>query len=178
VVTEEELQRKFASYTNSKLIQIAISEDAYTDIAKAVAAAELRKRNITEDDIETYNDEVIEEMDSFIKKNTVDDLSLLQKNLFYFLLLPIFLLAIIRNFEDDGYVLKAKQAGYYRLAGRGAIIISAIITLIFQWNELAILAGWIAGFIIAYVYDEKFNRQKQIDRLLNYSNLSFKYSPV
>lgn len=135
----------------------------YTELAVTLAIQELSSRNISEDEVKNYKDQQVEKLNTFISRNITDDLNLLQKILFFFIWFPLFNFAFKMNFKDDGYVLKLRQANYYSLSGFVSMFATAFMSM--HLSGLATAALWILFFIPAYLFDEYFNRQRQIQRL-------------
>ncbi|WP_157280380.1 hypothetical protein [Pedobacter borealis] len=165
MMTAEELKKNYSSFSTKKLLEIVDNKFDYTELAVTIALAELSTRQVSEQDIKSYKDEQIEKVESFIKRNILDDLTVLQKNLFYFVWFPLINFAFKQNFRDDGYVLKLKQANYYSLIGFVCFMLTGIISGIYELSNWTSFAIWIFGFAPAYAFDETFNRQNQIKRL-------------
>ena len=127
-MTKEELQETYSKLSTSELMEIVDRKFSYTEIAVIVAMEELSKRNVTETDIQAYKKEIVDKIGQEIKKNVDDDLTLFQKNFFFFIFIPIINFALKRNFEDDGFILKLNQAKYYSLLGFIFLIVSALIS--------------------------------------------------
>ncbi len=161
----EDLQERYAKLSLQELLKILDNKHDYTDLAVTVAFEELSKRNITEEDIREYKEDQVEQAEKFIVRNIVDDLNLLQKNLFFFIWIPIITFAVRQNFRDDGYMLKLRQANYYSLTGFISLILAVLISVYFDFNTLSTLAIWILLFLPAYSFDEFFNRRRQIEAL-------------
>jgi hypothetical protein len=167
MITKEELQEKYATLSPDKLMEIIDNKFDYTELAVTVAIQELSSRNITEDDVKSYKDKQVEKVTTFVKRNIVDDLNLLQKNLFFFIWFPLLTYAFRRNFAEDGYLLKLKQANYYSWAGFISVILIGSSPVVFE-AELSTpttIAIWIACFIPTYLLDEFFNRRRQIEKM-------------
>jgi hypothetical protein len=105
-----------------------------------------------------------------LKRNIVDDLNLLQKNLFFIFWIPLLTFAFKRNFAEDGYLLKLKQANYYSWAGFISFMFIGTVPVFLEINlsGYVTIAIWIAGFIPAYLLDEFFNRRKQIKKMQSF----------
>lgn len=164
-MTPEELKKTYLKLSTVELLEIVDNKFDYTALAVSIALAELASREVSEQDINHYKDSQIEKAITFIKRNISDDLNLLQKNLFYFIWFPLINFAFKQNFRDDNYILKLKQANYYSLIGFLVFISTGVLSAIFNYNNLISFAIWIVGFIPAYIFDEKFNREKQINKL-------------
>jgi hypothetical protein len=164
-MTREDLQQTYSKMPTEKLLEILDRKFDYTELAVSVALEELGSRKVSEEEIKDYKTEQVNNLNTFIKRNISDDLTLVQKNLFYFLWLPILNFAFKMNFKEDGYLLKLKQANYYSLSGFLFFMISGIISVAFDLSDISSLAIWIFGFLPPYFFDEYFNRQQQIEKL-------------
>jgi hypothetical protein len=164
-MTREDLQQTYSKMLTEKLLEILDRKFDYTELAVSVALEELGSRKVSEEEIKDYKTEQVNNLNTFIKRNISDDLTLVQKNLFYFLWLPILNFAFKMNFKEDGYLLKLKQANYYSLSGFLFFMISGIISVAFDLSDISSLAIWIFGFLPSYFFDEYFNRQQQIEKL-------------
>ncbi len=167
MTTKEELQEKYATLSTDKLMEIIDHKFDYTELAVTVAIQELSTRNVTEDEIKEYKDKQVEKLKTFVKRNIVDDLSLLQKNLFFFIWIPLLTFAFKRNFAEDGYLLKLKQANYYSWAGFISFMLIGIMSVFFEaeFSDTTSIAIWIACFIPTYLLDEFLNRRRQIEKM-------------
>jgi hypothetical protein len=164
-MTPEELKITYSTISTKELLEIIDNKFDNTELAVSIALAELSTRQVSEQDIKNYKEEQIEKAVKFIKRNISDDLTFLQKNLFYFIWFPFINFAFKQNFRDDSYILKLKQANYYSLFGFILFMLSGFVSGIYGFSNLTSLAIWIIGFVPAYAFDETFNRQNQIKRL-------------
>lgn len=164
-MTVEELKNTYSSLSTKDLLQIVDNKFDYTDFAVSIALAELSTRQVSEEDIKNYKEDVIENEVSFINRNISNDLSLLQKILFYFIWPWLINSAFKRNFLEDGYILKLKQSNYYSLIGFLTFFVTGFFSLIYDFSNLTSLCFWIICFLPAYIFDEAFNRQSQIIKL-------------
>lgn len=164
-MTPEELKKTYAGLSTNELLEIVDSKFDYTELAVSIALAELSRRQVSEQDIKGYKEKQIEKAVTFIKCNISDDLTLFQKNLFYFLWVPLINFPFKQNFRDGNFVLKLKQANYYSLIGFMIFMLIGIVSAMYDLSNLTSLAIWIIGFIPAYAFDETFNRQQQIKEL-------------
>ena len=114
--------------------------------------------------IKNYKSKQIEKLNNYIKKNISHDLAFSQKNLFYFIFVPLITSPFRQNFKEKGFKLKTKQANYYSLIGFIFFALSSLF-LLQGLSNLFVAAFWIAGFMPAYLMDEFFNRQRQIKKL-------------
>lgn len=164
-MTKEELQKTYSNFSNQELLAIIDNKFKYTELAVTVALEELGKRNLSEQDIQDYKTEQLNKVIKEINYNINDDLNLLQKNFFFFIWIPLITFPFKRNFIDDGYVLKLKQANYYSLLGFILLMIIVFFSVAFRLRTLTTLGIWILSFLIAYTFDDFFNRQQQIKML-------------
>jgi len=164
MVSKQELQITYSSLPTEKLMEIIDNKFGYTELAVSVAFEELASRKISEEEIKNYKSKQIEKLNSYISKNISDDLSLSQKNLFYFIFIPLLTLPFKQSFREKGYKLKTKQANYYSIFGFLFCVLAGL--FLYQGlSNLFVAAFWIGGFIPAYLMDEFFNRQRQIKKL-------------
>ena len=164
-MTQQELKEEYSKLSNQELLSIIDKKFDYTELAVTVAIQEMGNRNISESDIADYKTEQIRHAENFIKRNIIDDLTILQKNLFFFLWLPLITFSFKRNFNEDGYLLKLKQANYYSLLGFISFVLVAIASTLFDLTNSFSIGLLILLFLPVYFFDEYFNRQQQIERL-------------
>lgn len=164
MVSKEELKGTYAMLPTEKLMEIIDNKFGYTELAVSVAFEELAGRKISEEEIKNYKFKQIEKLNNYIRKNISHDLAFAQKNLFYFIFVPIFTFPFRQSFREKGYKLKIIQSSYYSLFGFIFFLLSAL--FLYQGlSNLFVAAFWLGGFIPAYLMDEFFNRQRQIRRL-------------
>ena len=164
MVSKEELKGTYAMLPTEKLMEIIDNKFGYSELAISVAFEELASRKISEEEIKSYKFKQIEKLNNYIRKNISHDLAFAQKNLFYFIFIPILTFPFRQSFREKGYKLKIKQANYYSLFGFVFFAFSAF--FLYQgMSNLFVAAFWLAGFIPAYLMDEFFNRQRQIRKL-------------
>src|SRR5471030_85179 len=102
MVSKEELQGTYAALPTEKLMEIIDNKFGYTELAVTVAFEELSSRKISEEEIKSYKSKQLAKLNNYIKKNISDDLSLSQKNLFYFIWLPLFTFPFKQNYREEG----------------------------------------------------------------------------
>lgn len=164
MVSKDELKGIYAMLPTEKLMEIIDNKFGYTELAVSVAFEELAGRSISEEEIKKYKFKQLEKLNKYIKNNISHDLAFTEKNLFYFLFIPLFTFPFKHSFKEKGYRLKIRQANYYTLVG---FIFFAVASwfLYRGMSNLFVLAFWLGGFIPAYMMDEFFNRQRQIRKL-------------
>jgi hypothetical protein len=164
MVSKQELQVTYSSLPTEKLMEIIDNKFGYTELAVSVAFEELAGRKISEEEVKNYKSKQIEKLNNYIRKNISHDLTLSQKNLFYFIFIPLFTAPFRQSFKEKGFRLKIKQSNYYSLFGFIFFCLSAMF-LEKGLSNLFVAAFWMGGFIPAYLMDEFFNRQRQIKKL-------------
>jgi hypothetical protein len=164
MVSKDELKGIYAMLPTEKLMEIIDNKFGYTELAVSVAFEELASRRISEEEIKNYKFKQIEKLNVYIRKNISHDLAFAEKNLFYFLFIPLFTLPFKQTFKEKGFQLKIRQSNYYTLLGFLFFLLSG--WFLYQgMSNLFVIAFWLAGFIPAYLMDEFFNRQRQIRKL-------------
>ena len=164
MVSKQELQVTYSSLPTEKLMEIIDNKFGYTELAVSVAFEELAGRKISEEEVKNYKSKQIEKLNNYIRKNISHDLTLSQKNLFYFIFIPLLTAPFRQSFKEKGFRLKIKQSNYYSLFGFIFFCLSAMF-LEQGLSNLFVAAFWMGGFIPAYLMDEFFNRQRQIKKL-------------
>ncbi|MEO7212151.1 hypothetical protein [Mucilaginibacter sp.] len=165
MISKEQLETTYSSLPTNKLLAIMDSPANYTELAIMVATAELTKRNVGDTEKALYEEEQLEKAEIFVQKILYDELSFLQKNLFYFLWFPILNFAFKMNLRQDGYLLKLKQANYYSLAGFVFFILSGFLSALLNISDISALSIWVFGFVVSYFFDQRFNKQRMIGLL-------------
>ena len=164
-MTREELREQYAALSTNELLEIIDRKFDYTELAVTVALEEIGRRNLSEENIRECKEEQVAQVNSFIQKNIVDDLNVLQKILFFFIWLPLLNFPFKQNFRDGHYILKLKQANYYSLLGFVFMILTVSITGFAPHSDLTDFTIWFLSFLPAYGFDEYFNRKRQIRKL-------------
>lgn len=164
-IKEEDLKKRYVELPTDELLKIIDNKFGYTDLAVKLAISELSRRNLSESDIHSYKSKVTEEAREVILKIAHYDLRLYQKILFYIFWLPIFNFPFKMNFRENEEYLKIRQANYYSLFGFVFFFISGIVTVFFELSDPSGIFLWLISIIPAYIYDERFNRQRLIKKL-------------
>jgi hypothetical protein len=176
MVSKEELHVTFSALSTEKLMEIIDNKFGFTELAVTVAFEELSGRKISEEEIRNYKFKQLKKLNTYIKNNIWAALNISQKNLFYFIWLPLFTIVFKQNFRQEGFALKLRQANYYSLAGFLAFIVVAF--LFNRVSNTTLIAIWIGGFIPAYAFDDLFNRQSQIKKLQKIFSANVVTEPV
>jgi hypothetical protein len=165
MVTEESLQEQYAKMETDDLLRITANKSGYTELAISVAIEELKKRGITEDQIRKTGEIIHEQANKLWMENCLFDLSFLQKMAYYFILwMPRLRIYFTKNFKQNGYLLKNDQSNYYSLLGFLFLIITFIFSVLFNSSFLPV-SLWPIGFLLSYLFDINFNKQRQIKNL-------------
>jgi len=168
IMTRQELQEAYASYSTNQLLEILDNKFHYTELAVSVALEELGKRKPDENDIAAYKEEREAVLLQSIHYNYIEGLSIGQKILFFFLFIPFIRGIIAQNFIDDGKILKLKQASYYSWTGFILLMLIVLISSLLidhGVSSLAVFSIWFLSFLIPYALDEKYIRPAQISRI-------------
>jgi hypothetical protein len=110
MVTEQDLQEKYAGMQTDDLLEITANRPDYTDLAVSVALDELKRRKIPEGEIRNYKSVITHEIDQNVLDNYLIDLSFFQKLEFFTVIIPLIRkrFHIHYDFISTGYVLKSQ----------------------------------------------------------------------
>jgi len=158
-------EEEHSKLSTNELFEIIDDKFGYTDLAVKVAIAELSRRNLSENDVQSYKVKLVQDFRESILKIVHYDLKVYQKILFYIFWLPILNFAFKMNFQEKDEYLKLKQANYYSLMGFVFFIIISIVSSVFEFSSWSSLFLWLVNLIPAYVFDEKVNRERFIRKL-------------
>ena len=164
-MTREDIEQYYAGLSTNELLEIVDKKFDYTELAVTVALEEINKRKISEEDIKGYKTEQISKAKDIIRKNILYDLSVPQKILFFFIWFPLLTFSWRLNFREGKFVLKLKQANYYSLFGFVFMMLTVLISGIYNLSIMTTLTIWFISFLPAYSFDEYFNRERLIQRL-------------
>ena len=153
--TETELQERYASYSNNRLLAIVHNKEEYTTQALEVAKAELAARSITTADVDVFLDE-IEEQKVNAKILSSVPLQFWEKALFFFIwFAPLFFGGAFRmNYNEDGLILKLKQSRLFAIAGFVSLILNAAVSLMFNLSSVTSLLT-LVFFFATFAWLEK-----------------------
>lgn len=165
MVTEESLQEQYTNMNTGGLFEIIANKSGYTELAVSVAMNELKKRKIPEAEIRERGAVIHKKANKFWMENCLFDLSFSQKLAYYFILwMPRARVYYVENFRRNGYLLKNNQSNYYSVLGFASLMITLICSILS--NSLFLLFSiWPSGFLLSYLYDINFNKQRQIENL-------------
>jgi hypothetical protein len=65
----------------------------------------------------------------------------------------------MKSAMSDGYALKYQQQNYYSIVGFSLFVVSILSTNLYRESFLYI---WISGFLVAYLFDVGYNKNRQI----------------
>ncbi len=161
------------------LLQIVVQKGIYTDLAVEVAGRELQQRKVP---IEVIKETKAPEdpYESLWLKNCLFDLNVAQKAAFYFFWLPVLVIhryaymfnykPVWLDFKSAGYILKGQQTSLYKITGAMFFALSIMLgnASTFGNGEMIFLICWVLGFIVAFLFDISFNRQRLTDKLETY----------
>lgn len=165
-MTREQLEKNYKNFPTSELLKIANTPSDYTPLAVEVAKIELETRDISQEDVEAFENKRRQIRKKMVKVNLEDDLTIWLKAFFYFLFkFPYAADALKDEYKKKGYILKLNQTNYYTVASIVFLLLYGLSALIYSSSVVSFFSTWIAGFILAYLYDENFNKENHIRKL-------------
>ncbi len=163
MITKEGLEKRYEVMSNSELMEIIDHKFEYTDLAVSVAIQELAKRNVSEEDVAKHKNKIVLEFQTAVEKNFIDDLTIGQKLLFFYIFwLPWLTSAIRRNFASDGFVLKYRQAGHFALMGMISCFVSVFTMLLLDLHSIMVYIFFALLGGITLHYDLTVRRKKRL----------------
>jgi hypothetical protein len=159
VETEESLHERYSNLETFDLLEIFKNKSGFTELAVSVAYKELKHRKVSEEEIRNYQPILINKIDETIIHNGCIDLKFFYKVLFYIIFIPKLRYHFTYNLRPNGYLLKLTQSNYYSVAGFAFMLLASLIV---AYLNIPFFAMWTPGFIIAYLFDICFNRERQI----------------
>ena len=152
--TKEELKKRYSSYSDERLLEVLYNSQEYTPEALEVAKAELKLRDITNEQAKTFVTEKVQAAEEQAVKEKILSyvpLEFWEKLLFFFIWFsPFFLGSALRNnYTEDGLVLKFRQSKLFAIAGFFHVILTFIITDSLNFNETA---GFLLYFGLPVLY--------------------------
>jgi len=104
-------------------------------------------------------------MNESVRKIVIDDLKVGYKIFFFFIWPPILNFAVKQNYRDGDFVLKLSQARYYSGLGFLFMMLTGLVSGIYDLSNLTAVTIWFVSFLPAFAFDEFFNRKRLIQRL-------------
>jgi hypothetical protein len=166
-MTKEDLEKQYAELSTNELLEIVDRKFDYTDLAVAVALAEISKRKISEETLKEYKDIQISRLKESARKILVDDLQVGYKIFFFFIWFPLLNFALKQNYRDGNFVLKLSQARYYSGLGFLFMMGTGLLSGLYNLSNLSAVTIWFCCFLPAYAFDEFFNRKRLLQRWLS-----------
>ena len=153
--SKTELEERYASYSNNRLLSIVHSRNEYTELAVEIAKAELASRNLSSYELDIFYDEQ-EARQVAAKALAAVTLNVWEKMLFFFLwFTPSFLGGALKmNYDEDSLALKIKQSRTYALAGFISLILDGIISVYFTLGNVVSI-GILILFFLTFQWLEK-----------------------
>jgi len=165
-MNQEDLEKQYAALSTNELLEIVDRKFDYTDLAVTVALAEISKREISEEALKEYKDLQISRLKESVQKIIIDDLKVGYKIFFFFIWFPLLNFPLKQNYRDGNFVLKLSQARYYSGLGFLLMMLTGLVSGLYDLSNLTALTIWFSSFLPAFAFDEYFNRQRLIQRLL------------
>jgi len=104
-------------------------------------------------------------MNESVRKIVIDDLKVGYKIFLFFIWPPILNFAVKQNYRDGDFVLKLSQARYYSGLGFLFMMLTGLVSGIYDLSNLTAVTIWFVSFLPAFAFDEFFNRKRLIQRL-------------
>jgi hypothetical protein len=159
-----ELKERYSKLSDKELLEIIDNKFDYTEEAFQIAINILSQRNISTEVLKEYKEEQIESFIENIHLN-LEELQILPKFLFFIFCIPFLTIPFRRNYDDDGFVLKSRQASYYSYFGFISIFPIAFLSDIFTFENLGSFIIWMFVFLFALFFDNFFNKKRLINRI-------------
>lgn len=153
MISRKDLEEKYAGYSNEELLDVIRNKEGFTAIAVELAQEELSRRQITSEEIAVMEVEHERKVEHFLVNYARVEMNFVQKCFFYVIWMPLLHFAVKQRLAEDGYLLKAKQAGYYSVMG--FLFFMMAIYILTAWPPFIGLLTWPVGFLVA-IFLEKF----------------------
>jgi len=158
--TKEDFIKKYASYSNDRLLDILRKHYEYTEQSLQAAKSVIEDRGISIEEVHEYTAD-FEIRKRILEKVATIPLALWEKIMFFLLWIgPGFFGNVFGlNYAADGLRKKLKQRRYYSIAGFISFIVAASAYLVFHRSEIAAIAVLTAFFPAAYFLEIKLTGQ-------------------
>jgi hypothetical protein len=167
-MNKADLEEQYAALSTNELLEILDRKFDYTDLAVAVAIAEISKREISEETVNEYKDLQIARTNESIRKVIIDDLKVGYKIFFFFIWVPLLNFPLKQNYRDGDFVLKLSQASYYSGFGFAFMMLTGMVSGFYDLSNLTAITIWFGSFLPVYAFDEFFNRRRLMKRLMRH----------
>ncbi|HEY5747376.1 MAG TPA: hypothetical protein VIU12_14960 [Chryseolinea sp.] len=150
-----ELAKRYANFSNDRLLDILYHKEDYTAEALEAVKAEIDTRQIGVDELETFT--VEKKVDRIInEENARVPLSLRAKLFFFFAwFIPIAPLAFRMNYREDGFATKLWQSRFFRITGFVSLVVSALLSVWLELGDPGTFGLLVVLFGAAYSMDPK-----------------------
>jgi hypothetical protein len=159
--TKDDLKKRYATFSDDRLLEILYNKNEYTADAVEVAQTEIASRNITDAQVKTFVSDRVEALEvQAVEKKILSwvPLELWEKLFFFFIWFsPFFLGSALRtNYAEDGLILKLRQSKLFAIAGFTSVILTFIISELFSLSQTS---GYVVYFLLPVLF---FIIEKQI----------------
>ncbi len=150
-----ELAKRYAAFSNDRLLDILYHKEDHTPEALEAVRAEINTRNIGVDELETFT--VEKKVSNIVSEQTaLVPLSLGAKLLFFFAwFIPVAPFAFHRNYLEDGYTTKLWQTRFFRIAGFVSLMASGLLSVWLGLGDAGVFGLLAVLFGVAYSLDPK-----------------------
>jgi hypothetical protein len=166
-MTIEEIQAQCEALSNEELLLVVNNKRLYTEQIVRVAYQEIRKRGLSKQEIKEI-EKMQAERAKIITGDIREDVLFFEKVGFFFLCVPRMHFLVIRDYRNQGFVLKVRQAQYFIFLGLVSLILSALLGGYFHSFLLGAII-WVASFLLAYFLNRYYIKGKIIKYLASRS---------
>lgn len=161
-MNERLIQDTYARLPTDELLVVISNQSGYTIRAKQMAMEELRRRQVSDGQIEAFKRDCSSFEQLTGMRNITDDLNIPQKIFFYFLWLPRFSGWMRLKLSREGLILKVWQSNYYSFTGFIGFLL-AVATA--SSSAGGVFVVWTAILILAFAFDRMYNLNRQRRKL-------------
>jgi hypothetical protein len=154
MISQKDLEEKYAGYSNEELLDVLRNKEGYTALAAELAQEELSRRKVTNEEITVIEEEHKKNVEHFLVNYARVEMDFVQKCFFYFIWIPLVHFVVKQRLREDGYLLKAKQAGYYSVMG--FLFFMLAVVALTSWPEIIGLLTWPIGLLVAVCLEKSF----------------------
>ena len=153
---KDELQKRYSSYSNDRLLSIVYSKGEYTHQAIELVKAELDRRNVGAQEVDVFLDE-LEEKQAADKALSGIPLTPWEKALFFFIWFAPLILggAALANYRIDGFFLKVRQARTFAVAGFTLLMLDVFVSIYSNFGTLESIGLLILFFVLFYWFEKR-----------------------
>jgi hypothetical protein len=155
-----ELAKRYANFSNDRLLEILYHKEDYTAEALEAVQAEINTRQIGVDELETFA--VEKKVEKIInEENARVPLGLGAKLFFFFgWFIPVVGRTFSMNYREDGFTTKWWQSWFFRITGFVSVVVSVLLSIWLNLGSGSSYGLWAVLFGVAYSLDPKKSMDK------------------